>query len=125
MIPSGGADLRSHPRARGGLDTRLGASLEPWKDVSCQIYREWDTAGAGCAHVRFPAESGWDTAGSEDGQMACAAPSVLILGPGGRISRCADRGESEAGSDVLGQGRDLGPEGLVGRLPSSFGPDGQ
>ena len=45
MIPSGGADLRSHPRARGGLDTRLGASLEPWKDVSCQIYREWDTAG--------------------------------------------------------------------------------
>ena len=81
MIPSGGADLRSHPRARGGLDARLGASLDPWKDVSCQIYREWDTARAR-APVRCSAESGRDTAGSEDGQMAGAAPSVLILGPG-------------------------------------------
>jgi hypothetical protein len=34
MIPSGEADPQSHPGARGGLDARLGASLDSPEDVS-------------------------------------------------------------------------------------------
>ena len=33
----GGADSLSHPGARGGLDARLGASLDPRNDVSSRI----------------------------------------------------------------------------------------
>jgi hypothetical protein len=36
----GGADLLSHPGARGGLDARLGASLAPREDVSPGSHRE-------------------------------------------------------------------------------------
>ena len=36
----GGADSLSHPGARGGLDARLGASLDPREDVSPGSHRE-------------------------------------------------------------------------------------
>jgi hypothetical protein len=40
MIPSGGADLLSHPGARGGLDARLGASFDAREEVSSPNHRE-------------------------------------------------------------------------------------
>jgi hypothetical protein len=36
----GGADSLSHPGARGGLDARLGASLDPRENVSPGSHRE-------------------------------------------------------------------------------------
>ena len=36
----GGADSLSHPGVRGGLDARLGASLDPREDVSPGSERE-------------------------------------------------------------------------------------
>ena len=40
MTRFGGADLLSHPDARGGLDARLGASLTPRDHVSSRNHRE-------------------------------------------------------------------------------------
>ena len=39
-VPSGGADLLSHPGARGGLDARLGASRVPQEGEDSQNNRE-------------------------------------------------------------------------------------
>jgi hypothetical protein len=36
----GGADVLSHPGARGGLDARLGASLDPRTGLSSRIHRD-------------------------------------------------------------------------------------
>ena len=61
MINSGGADVLSHPGARGGLDARLGASLDPRADVSFRINRDWPH-GRVCAPVRRPSNPSGDTA---------------------------------------------------------------
>ena len=52
--------------------------------------------------------------------MACVASSglVLALGPDHLVG--VDRGEPEAGSDVLGHDLDLGPEGVVVGLPAAL-----
>jgi hypothetical protein len=86
----GGADLLSHPGARGGLDTRLGASLDPREDLSPDPNLR--TAGANVSPVQFPAKPGRATAlprldakgsadvSSEDGHTVSDASSVTPTG---------------------------------------------
>ena len=56
MIPSGGADLLSHPGARGGLDARLGALSIPGTDATVPNDRHHVGAESSSLATAF---SGW------------------------------------------------------------------